>query len=131
TLLLNTSYSGDGLFKKINNVVLICRASQYARDKRSETSRPSLKTRGKMERAAVSQQRSCHGDSQRIDIVWFITDAIRNDYGPIPSRGRIDFPNHVVPCVSRSSGFGETNKFQSSRRGELVRKARGEPLRYA
>src|SRR4030095_6751169 len=106
--------------KKINNVVLIGRASQYDRDKCPESARPSLKTRGKMEAVAVSQQRSCHRDSQRIGAVWFITEAVRNYDRRVSPGGGINFPNHVVPCVSGSGWFGEANKLESNGRTKLI-----------
>jgi hypothetical protein len=51
----NTSHSRQGMRKKIGNVVLVRRASQYARDKSPEPARPSLKTGGKMEAVDISQ----------------------------------------------------------------------------
>jgi hypothetical protein len=53
--LLNTSYSRHGMRQKIDNIVLIRGAPQYARDKCSEPAGPSLKTRGKMEAVSISQ----------------------------------------------------------------------------
>src|SRR4029077_10332794 len=118
------------MFNKIGNIVLIGRPSQYARGKCPESARPSLKTGREMEAVCVSQQRSCHRDSQRIGAVWFIADPVRDDDRRIPSRGGIDIPNHVVPRVSRSGWFGEAHKLESARRTKLIRKRAGESFSY-
>src|SRR5215469_14220705 len=109
------------MFKKIDNVVLVSRASKYAGGKCPETAGQSLKTRGKIEAVTVSQKRGCHRNAQSIRAVRFIADTVGNDDRRIPSGGGIDFSNHVVPGVSRSSWFGETNKLKPSRRTKLVR----------
>ena len=38
SLSMKASYSRDGMFEEINNIVLVGRASKYARGKSSETS---------------------------------------------------------------------------------------------
>jgi hypothetical protein len=52
---LNASYPRDGMFKKINNIVLVSRASQYAGGKCPEAAGPSLKARGKTKAVSISQ----------------------------------------------------------------------------
>src|SRR5437588_5189924 len=99
-LLLNASYPRNRMFEKIDNIALICRPSQYARGKCSEPTRPSLKTRGKIEAVSITQQRGRHRDSQRVGSVWFIANTVRNDDRPVASRFRIDFPKHIVPGVN-------------------------------
>src|SRR5437763_1498053 len=112
--------------KHIDDVVLVRRASQYARHKCPEPARRSLKTRGKVEAVSISEKRSCHGNSEGIGIVWFIADAVRNNDRRVAARGGIHFPNHVIPCVSRRGGFRQTNKFDSCGRTKLIRQGRGE-----
>ena len=66
-----------------------------------------------------------------IRAVWFIADAVRNDDRRVAARGGIHFPNHVIPCVSRCGGFGETNKLKPSGRTKLIRQGSGESLGYS
>src|SRR5262249_29032880 len=105
-LLSNASYSSNRMGKKIGNIILVSRTSEYARGKSPEPAGPSLKARGEMKAVSISQKRSCHGNSQWIGATWFIADAVRNNDGRISSRSGIYFPNHVVPCVSRCGRLG-------------------------
>src|SRR5262245_62257534 len=127
-LLLQASNPRERMSQKINNIVLVGRASENTRSECSETSRPSLKTRGKMEPVSISQERSRHGGSQSIGAVWFIANAVRNHDRRISSGRGIDVPSHVVPRVSGSCWFREANKLESAGRTKLIRKRSREPL---
>jgi hypothetical protein len=54
-LLLDISNTPYGMSEKIDNIALECRASQYACCKRSEATRPSLKSGRKIEAVSVAQ----------------------------------------------------------------------------
>jgi hypothetical protein len=57
---LDASDARDGMFEKIDHITLERRPSQYARGKRSEATRPSLKGGRKIEAVSVAQEGSCH-----------------------------------------------------------------------
>src|SRR5215470_10935554 len=129
--LSNACDSCYGMGKKIDNIILVRRTSEYGRDNRPEPARPPLKTRGKMEAVFISQQRSRHGNSQRVGVIWFIAEAVRNDDRGVASLGRIHFAKHIIPSVRRGGGFGQTNELKPGGRAKLIREARGESLCYA
>src|SRR5262245_11652348 len=126
--LSNVCDSCYGMGKKIDNIVLVRRASENGRDKRPESAGPPLKTGGKVEAVFISQQRSRHGNSQRVGVIWLVAEAVRNDNRGVALLGRIHFAKHIIPCVSRGGGFGQTNELKPKRRAKLIRQGRGESL---
>src|SRR5437016_12319929 len=96
-LSLNVFYSGDGMFKKICNIALICRSPQYACRDCSEPTRPSLKSRRKSEAVAIAQERGCHGDSQGLGTGRFVADTVRQNNRPVALPWSIRFKKTIVP----------------------------------
>src|SRR5213076_584333 len=103
-LSLNVFYSGDGMFKKICNIALICRSPQYACRDCSEPTRPLLKSRSESEAVAIPQERGCHGDSQGLSTGRFVANAVRHNNRPVALRCWVHFSKHIVPSVAVEAG---------------------------
>ena len=127
-LSLNAFYSGNGMFKKICNIALICRSPQYACRDCSEPTRPLLKSRRKSEAVAIAQERGCHGDSQGLSTSRFVANAVRHNNRPVALRCWVHFSKHIVPSVCGRGGFGEIHKPKPAGGAKLVSHRGREPL---
>jgi hypothetical protein len=78
------------MLKEIDNITLVRRSPENTRRKRSEPGRPLLKSRGKPETIAITQQWGCHRNSQIFGSVWFVANAIRDNNCRVALRRWID-----------------------------------------